>query len=184
MRRWRPSLLRPASLVLVLAYMLSTWANLPPWQSNTALFSRAVQLNPESPKYVHNLGFALQEAGRVEEARAAYQHALVLRPTYVPSLHAEAWFLEGEGDLDAARGLLRLAHQEAPQHVRIAADLGWMCLQLGALDEARQAVEAAIGQAEEQAARSGSPPDAGLYGLRQEVLRRIAAAQEASPVAE
>ena len=56
----------------------------PLYQKALDAYSRAVSLKPADPSYRNNYGLALAEAGRVQEARAAFESAVKLDPAKAP----------------------------------------------------------------------------------------------------
>ncbi|MDH3319168.1 MAG: tetratricopeptide repeat protein, partial [Betaproteobacteria bacterium] len=72
-----------AALALVLA--LGTVLRNRDYRSEVALWTETVRQSPGKARAFNNLGFALQQAGRTEEARAAYERALALDPQHVPA---------------------------------------------------------------------------------------------------
>jgi len=72
-----------AFAVLVLA--VATVARNQDYRTEVALWSDTVRKSPGKARAFNNLGFALQQAGRREEARAAYERALALDPEHVPA---------------------------------------------------------------------------------------------------
>ncbi len=72
-----------AALALVLA--LGTVLRNRDYRSEVALWTETARLSSGKARAFNNLGFALQQAGRPEEARAAYERALALDPEHVPA---------------------------------------------------------------------------------------------------
>lgn len=72
-----------AALALVLA--VGTVLRNRDYRSEVALWTETARLSPGKARAFNNLGFALQQAGRPEEARAAYERALALDPEHVPA---------------------------------------------------------------------------------------------------
>ncbi len=72
-----------AALALVLA--LGTVLRNRDYRSEVALWTETARLSPGKARAFNNLGFALQQAGRPEEARAAYERALALDPEHIPA---------------------------------------------------------------------------------------------------
>ncbi len=72
-----------AALALVLA--LGTVLRNRDYRSEVALWTETARLSPGKARAFNNLGFALQQAGRPEEARTAYERALALDPEHVPA---------------------------------------------------------------------------------------------------
>ena len=52
------------------------------WQKAQKYLVNAVRLNPLNPEAHYNLGTALHQQGKLEEAIASYQEALAIRPSY------------------------------------------------------------------------------------------------------
>jgi hypothetical protein len=77
---WRPA--RWAALAFVVACGLLTARQATHWQDSTALWHRALQVNPRSFVAHNNLGLELADQGRNEEAIEHYSHALKIRPDY------------------------------------------------------------------------------------------------------
>ena len=76
MPRWRAAALVVATAVLGAA----TLARNPDYRSEVALWSDTTRKSPGSARAWNNLGYAYQLAGRRDDARAAYERALVLDP--------------------------------------------------------------------------------------------------------
>ena len=52
------------------------------YDKSAAAFSKAIQADPTSPFVHNNYGNVLKKLGRIAEARAEYQEALRIEPTY------------------------------------------------------------------------------------------------------
>jgi Flp pilus assembly protein TadD/tRNA A-37 threonylcarbamoyl transferase component Bud32 len=79
------------------------------WGSAVTELGAAVALDPATPQYRNNLGYALLQAGRVAEARAVIDSALVRFPGFA-ALHKNAALADfQEGKLADAEGELRRA---------------------------------------------------------------------------
>src|SRR5205814_711975 len=81
---------------LLTASALTARNVLRPWSDSVALWTRVVALNPRHDVGLYNLGAALAEAGRDDEAAARYREVLALIPD-----HADA--KANLNRLDAAR---------------------------------------------------------------------------------
>jgi tetratricopeptide (TPR) repeat protein len=79
----RGRIMLAAFAALVLA--VGTFLRNQDYRSEVALWSDTVRHSPGKARAFNNLGFALQEAGRAEEARAAYERALALDPGHIPA---------------------------------------------------------------------------------------------------
>ena len=80
--------LRPAAgwaVVIACALLLGaiTHARNETYGSEIALWQDTARHSPDKARVFNNLGYVLQSAGRLDEARQAYQHALALQPDYL-----------------------------------------------------------------------------------------------------
>jgi tetratricopeptide (TPR) repeat protein len=75
-----------SGLILV-GCIYGTELQLPVWQDSETLFRHALELNPRNDFALINLGVTLQEAGRLDEALAAYQQAEQLEDGPYYQLH-------------------------------------------------------------------------------------------------
>ena len=81
----RGSRLIPAGAVaLVAASAIAARAQVAHWSDSVSLWEHATRATPESYVAYENLGQALRERGRLEEARASYQKALEHAPARAP----------------------------------------------------------------------------------------------------
>lgn len=64
---------------------------------------RAADLIPDHPKFLHNLGHGLMEAGRYAEARAVFARAARRLPSQTPTLNKLTLLAIGRGDWTEAR---------------------------------------------------------------------------------
>ena len=91
------------SMVLLLVFLASlTLMRNQDFHSELALWQATVQYSPDKARVYNNLGYAYMQAGRTEEARAAFTTALQLDPEYY----------------QARYNLLRLDEQAATVDVR------------------------------------------------------------------
>jgi tetratricopeptide (TPR) repeat protein len=88
------------ALVGVLSYRSS--AQVLVWKDSISLFSRALEVAPESAIVQHNLGYALASAGRVDEAIVRYRAALSIDPTLYRAHYNLGRALFDRGDLGRA----------------------------------------------------------------------------------
>ncbi len=77
---------RAAAVVAVAACMVLSWRQTAAWRDSITLGEHALQAGPASPRMLHNLGLALAQADRYEEALPRLQEAVRLKPD-----HARAW---------------------------------------------------------------------------------------------
>jgi len=75
-------------LVFILIFLLvGTYQRNSLWSSEVALWKDCVKKSPWKERTHHNLGFAYQEAGRLDDAQQEYGEALSLNPYYFLSVY-------------------------------------------------------------------------------------------------
>lgn len=81
--RWRHgrTALAGAAGGVLIACMVGTWFQVGHWQNGIALFGQALRVTQGNALAHNNLGIALAERGRKEEAIAEYREALRIQPT-------------------------------------------------------------------------------------------------------
>lgn len=77
--RWRGPMLAGLAFLLALG---TAWRNAD-YGSEVALWEATARRSPTKARVLNNLGYAYQEAGRIEDARAAYGRAVRLDPDYL-----------------------------------------------------------------------------------------------------
>lgn len=114
-------------------------------QSRLAVDSlqKAAALAPDVADIHNNLGLALADAGRLDEALACYGRALTLEPDSIRALTNQGAALEAAGRLDEAAASYRRAVALDPESARSHYNLGNALKELGRPEEA----EAAYGRA-------------------------------------
>jgi len=106
-------------------------------------FEKAGDIQPASAEVFYNLGLALSQLGKVEQAVAAYRRSLKNSPSY------EAWLNLGNlyddsGDLDAAAGSYSKAIDLNPNHALAHVNLGNVQAKSGNREHAIRSYEAAL----------------------------------------
>jgi Flp pilus assembly protein TadD len=80
----RPAFWRRALAVIGVAWIaalsIATRAELPHWHDSAALFQRAVDVVPDNAMAHNNLGMALVEQNKLEEARGHFEQAVAIAP--------------------------------------------------------------------------------------------------------
>ncbi|MFJ8072810.1 tetratricopeptide repeat protein [Streptomyces sp. NPDC096176] len=106
-------------------------------------FRRALELDPENKVAWYNLGVIAQRDGRTADARAAYDKALKIDPTFASALFNEAVLLESS-DPDRAVTLLKRAVAANPKASTAYLRLGRALAKKGQDDDAQDAFRRAV----------------------------------------
>jgi Flp pilus assembly protein TadD len=131
-------------LGLALALGATTRARTHDYQSETGLWQGVVALRPKQPRPLVNLGSALRDAGRPEEAKSRFEAALALHPSYARAEAQLALLAQDAGDLAGAERHLRRAVERDPSEGRVRTNLGEILARRGAVAEAREQWRAAL----------------------------------------
>jgi len=149
------------ALVLVLLLDTRTRAQVRTWRDSESLFRNAVAVTESNGESHLDLGIALVESGRVEEAIAEYREAIRLQPASARALGRLGVALGRLGQNDEARARFEDALRADPRLGEVRTQFAQFLLVVGALDEAAEQFEAAI------RLQPGEPaPQAGLGTVR------------------
>ncbi len=99
-------------------------------------YSAAVARRPDYAEAHFNLGNALKQLKRLEEAAAAYERAARIRPDLAPAHHNLGSVLQSLERLDEAAAAYRRTLAIMPQSVETTRNLGMVLQRLGCMDEA------------------------------------------------
>jgi tetratricopeptide (TPR) repeat protein len=105
---------------------------------------RAITLLPDDAGVHNNLGNALGQHGRLDDAVASYRHALALKPEFAEAHNNLGYVLRGLGKLDDAVASYRRALRIKPDYAEAHHNLGDTLLRLGRLDVAVAAYRRAL----------------------------------------
>jgi tetratricopeptide (TPR) repeat protein len=108
------------------------------WKSDTALFERALAVNPRSAVAHSNLGLVALRDGRLADAKARYEQALVLRPADARARANLGLCLFQAGQVQAGLSELRAALAAQPDYLRARANLVRGLMQTGETAGARE----------------------------------------------
>lgn len=133
-----------ALLVAAVALGVMTVARNRDYRSEIAIWADTVAKCPTSARAHSNLGHALQEAGRLDEARQQHEIALRLRPRYAEAHMNIGAILGRLGDREGAIEHSRRALEIDPQNANANFNLGVALTQKGQIAEAIAHYEAAL----------------------------------------
>jgi tetratricopeptide (TPR) repeat protein len=134
-----------------------TWQQTGYWRDSTTLWTRAVEIDARNDVALYNLGAALAEAGRRDEAIARYDQALAIVPRNEPArrnrdllvaarLEEEGNRLASNRDLAGAIERYGAAVKLDAQRTHAQAALGMALFESGRPDDARPHLQAALDQ--------------------------------------
>jgi tetratricopeptide (TPR) repeat protein len=145
--RWygrRPDLARSAAAgaLLLLAGLTMRQAGF--WRDSETLWRRTVEAYPLSITAHNNLGRALAEQGRADEAIAELTTAVDLKPDYAHARYNLGLLLMRRGRLPEAEKQFRASLEREPRMAQSWSDLGNCVLRQGRAQEAIEAYERAL----------------------------------------
>jgi tetratricopeptide (TPR) repeat protein len=136
--RWplRRIVLPAAASLLILACAITARGQLQYWENSTTLWTHALAVTTGNDIAHNNLGAALADQGKTEEAIAHYSEALRIKPDYADAHNNLGVALAGEGKLDEAIAHYSEALRIRPDYADAHSNLGIALANQGKLDEA------------------------------------------------
>jgi tetratricopeptide (TPR) repeat protein len=123
--RYRQYILAGGAGIVLSALMYLTWMQVKYWQNSITLFEHAIQVTNNNYLAHNNLGVALSDSGRKEEAMAHYREAIRIKPSYENAHFNLGNHLSAQGRTDEAilsyQEALRLRPNYAKAHNNLAA---------------------------------------------------------------
>jgi len=142
--RRRFAVVASASSLCLMGCLILTSRQLSFWRDSEKLFSHAVAVTKNNPIARINLGVALEQQGRREEAIAQYREALRIDPGRVQAHNNLGNLLDEAGRTQEALAEFREALRLNPKAALAHANLGTTLARLGRFDDAmREYAEAA-----------------------------------------
>ncbi len=144
--RYRKPLLGVTALLLALVLTHATRLQVAHWHDNFSLYEHALRVMPDNAVAHHNIGLALSDIGKREQAIEHYERAIEIEPDFVNARVDLGIDLGGLGRSgDAVRELSHVLAIQ-PEHALANFNLGLIHRQRGELDAAianlRRAVDA------------------------------------------
>jgi tetratricopeptide (TPR) repeat protein len=134
-RRWRTVLTAFAG-VSVAVFMAGTYRQAQYWKDSVSLFSRALEVTRDNRIAHVNLGDALDQDGRYEEAMAQYQMALRIKPDDAFAYYKLANDLDLTGKTNEAVPYYRKSLQIDDRNPHVHNNFGIALMRLGSVTEA------------------------------------------------
>jgi protein O-mannosyl-transferase len=105
--------LSAAAGLVILAYAIAARGQLEYWEDSTTLWTRALEVTSENNIAHNNLGAALADQGKSDEAIVQYSEALRIKPDYADAHNNLGVALDDQGKHDEA-----IAHYSEALHIR------------------------------------------------------------------
>jgi Flp pilus assembly protein TadD len=129
---------------VLLALMIVTFKQLSYWKSSIPLFEHALALTEQNWLARNNLGVALADQGRLDEAIVQYRQAIQVSPTYADAYNNLGVSLDDQGRFDEALAQYREAVRIKPDYAEAHYNMGITLSNQGKLDEAVAEYEQAV----------------------------------------
>ena len=133
-----------AGVVTIVLLGALTWRQLPTWKDSRTLFEDAIRATAGNALAENNLGVALANAGRWDEAAVHYARALRYKPDHALANYNLANILARRGDARRAALLYEAAIRAQPGSAEARYELGVVLQALGEPGRARLAYEEAV----------------------------------------
>ncbi|MDP2645030.1 MAG: tetratricopeptide repeat protein, partial [Desulfobacterales bacterium] len=126
-----------ASATIILSILMAvTSKQVQHWKNSITLFEHTIGATANNFIAHINLGLALADKGRTDDAIGHYRQALRLKPDYVEALNNLANALADQGRTDEAIGNFRQALRLRPDYARAHYNLGYTLARRGQADDA------------------------------------------------
>jgi protein O-mannosyl-transferase len=136
LRKGKALPVKAAAAVAVLALTGKTTEQVGYWKNDFTLFSHAVAVEKNGYMAYNNLGLALYNTGRTDEALADYRKALEIKPDFAAAHFNLGCLLADRGRTDEAINEYRKALEIKPDFAEARINLGCLLEKTGRADEA------------------------------------------------
>jgi protein O-mannosyl-transferase len=134
--RYRSIALPATGAAVILACAITARGQVQYWNSSIALWTHAIEVNTGNDFAHNNLGAALMDQGKVEEAIAQFTEALRIKPGAAPPHYNLANALASQGEVDKAIVHYAEALRIRPNYAEAHNNLGAALASRGRVDEA------------------------------------------------
>jgi tetratricopeptide (TPR) repeat protein len=136
--RWKPRRIALAAAIGVVLVVLSylTWTQVGYWRDGITLFGRAIEVVPENWLAYSNLGAALGQQGKTEEALTYQSEAIRIKPGYAEAHYNMAITLTSLGRKSEAINQYAETLRLKPDYVNARNNLGLLLAEAGRKEEA------------------------------------------------
>jgi Tfp pilus assembly protein PilF len=124
--KWRSRriILRTISGVMIILFMICSWFQVHHWKNGATLFTHAVKTTNNNSIAYCELGHALNEQGKHDEAIIHFKRALKINPYYTEAHYELGVTLEAQGNSTAAVKQYLEALRTNPNHVKAHNSMG------------------------------------------------------------
>jgi len=138
LERWqhRRALLAISAGCILSVLTMVTWTQLQYWQNSTTLFKHAISVTENNATAHINLGTALVEQNKIDEANAHYTEALKINPDYAEAHYNLGIILAEQDKIDEAIGHYTEALEIKPDYAEAHYNLGIILAEQDKIDEA------------------------------------------------
>jgi tetratricopeptide (TPR) repeat protein len=143
-RGWNQRVVGGVAAGLCIGWTFLAYSNVKYWRNSTALFAHAVEVTPANYIAYNNLGDALRQDGKIEEAAESFAHVVAIMPEDADGQDNLGEALTEEGRIGEAVSHLREAVRLRPGFAKVHLDLGAALLRGGQAGEAEAQYRAAI----------------------------------------
>ena len=144
--RWRYKTLLLALFIsaMLLTSVIYTWLQIGYWQNSISLFKHTLDVTDRNFVAHYNLGKALEDDGRFEEALNHFSSALQIKPNYVEAQYNLGVIFGRMGDHHRELKAYMRAIQIKPDYAKAYANLGAVCAEMGLYSKAIWALKEAL----------------------------------------
>ncbi|GAG65013.1 unnamed protein product, partial [marine sediment metagenome] len=132
----RQTLLGVGSMAVILGLSISSWFQVRYWKNSITLYEHAIQVTTNSYLPHLNLGVALFDLGKIDEAISHYQEVLRIKPNNAEAHNNLGVAMVELGKIEAAVDHYLRAIQLEPQYAEAHNNLGNALAEQGKLNEA------------------------------------------------
>ena len=134
--RYRRVALAASAGFLITVFMVCTWLQAGYWRKSITLFEHALAVTENNWLAHNNLGFAISQQGKIDEAIAHYLEALRIKTDYLEARYNMGFALSRQGKIDDAIACYQEALRIKPDYVKARYNLGIALFVQGKIDEA------------------------------------------------
>ena len=143
-RPYRKPVLAGGAVIILIFCAALTWKQTGVWKDRETLYTHAVQVIPNNYWAYNNLGAAVFEQGRADEALDYFAKSLEIKPFYPGANKNMAALLYKQGRFTEALPYVETALKMQPQNPEYGVIMGLILIKLGRYEDARQAFRSVL----------------------------------------